>query len=40
MKTLGFDRYTDNNSNSVVNVTVSALGVSACEDLIDLGTEI
>ena len=40
MKTLGFDGYTDNNGNSVVNVTVSALGVSACEDSIDPGTEI
>ena len=40
MKTLGFDGYTYNNGNSVVNVTVSALGVSACEDSIDPGTEI
>ena len=39
MKTLGFDGYTDNNSNSVLNITVSALGVSACEDSIDPGTE-
>lgn len=39
MKTLGFDGYTDDNSNSVLNIIVSALGVSACEDSIDPGTE-
>lgn len=40
MKTLGFGGYTNNNGNSVVNVTVSALGVLSCEDSIDPGTEI
>ena len=39
MKTLGFDGYTDDNSNLVLNITVSALGVYACEDSIDPGTE-
>ena len=38
MKTMGFDGYTDNCSNSVLNITVSALGVTACEDSIDPGT--
>ena len=37
-KTMGFDGYTDNNHNSVLNITVSALGVTACEDSIDPGT--
>ena len=37
LKTMGFDGYTDSNSNSVLNITVSALGVTACEDSIDPG---
>ena len=39
MKTLGFDGYKDSNNNSVINITVSSLGISACEDSIDPGTE-
>ena len=39
MKTLGFDGYTDSNNNSVINITVSSLGISVCEDSIDPGTE-
>ena len=38
VKTIGFDGYTDNCSNSVLNITVSALGVTVCEDSIDPGT--
>ena len=37
LKTMGFDGYTDSNSNSVLNITVSALGVTACQDSIDPG---
>ena len=37
LKTMGFDGYTDLNSNSVLNITVSALRVTACEDTIDPG---
>ena len=38
MKTMGFDGYTDSNSNSVLNINVSPLGVTACQDSIDPGT--
>ena len=38
MKTMGFDGYTGKCSNYVLNITVSALEVTACEDFIDPGT--
>ena len=38
MKTTGFDGYTDNCNNSVLNITISAFGVTVCENLIDLVT--